>query len=94
MILESDSRVTTQKSDDIIYAAAKACDQTNWECRYIHTPRNGQMFHPMYYNPRTYLLSSQKTTQQTGKVLAVQRSHVVRLFHEHTAKHTDVSRTG
>jgi hypothetical protein len=29
MILESDSRVTTQKSDDIIYAAAKACDQTN-----------------------------------------------------------------
>lgn len=93
MILASDSRVTTQKSD-IIYTAAKACDQANWERRYIHTLRKGQMFHPMYHNPWTYLLSSQKITQQTGKVLAVQRSHVVRLFREHTAKHTDVSRTG
>jgi len=93
MIFASDSRVTTQKSDDFIYTAAKARDHADRR-HYIHTHRKGQMFHPMYHNPWTYLLSSKKITQQTGKVLAVQRSHVVRLFDEHTAKHTGVSRTG
>jgi hypothetical protein len=93
MNLASDSRVTTQKSD-IIYTTAKACDQANCQRHYIHPLRKGQMFHPMYHNPWTYLLSFQKIAQQTGNVLAVQRSHVVRLFDEHTAKHTDVSPTG
>jgi hypothetical protein len=44
MILAYDSRVTTQKSEDIIYTAAKACDH------YIHTLRKIQTFHPMYHN--------------------------------------------